>query len=260
MPNIKTYDAPNTTLTPSERGISAWEQAGRRLGPLYNEAAQFTREAGKLAANNKAQLWPFDIMELYQRDAAEKEKAAAAADKFNPNIGKEPIKPDMGAIHAGGGGRYGDPNGQISNGAGALGQALGGGRQPSQGAFGAPPEDYTLAQGDLVSASSAKKAMAQYNSDTAQGGQDYQNQSINMNNYNTRYMGGDPTLTDQSGLAPNTDTYGNPYSNPGSVQPPPAPATSAWGNFFSGATSAWGNFFSGATGVSSGDANPVSDQ
>src|SRR5476649_2491611 len=74
MANIKTYTAPLESLTESDKGGQAWSQAGRRLGPLYNEAAQFTREAGKLAADNKAQLWPFDILELYQKQAAEAAK------------------------------------------------------------------------------------------------------------------------------------------------------------------------------------------
>src|ERR1700693_5060663 len=95
MPNIKTYTAPIENLTESPRGSAAWTQAGRRLGPLYNEAAQFAREAGKLAANNKAELWPFSILELYQKNAAA-EAAASSKKAGGVKIAGGPTFPNMG--------------------------------------------------------------------------------------------------------------------------------------------------------------------
>ena len=116
MPNIKTYDAPAFNLTESDKGGQAWSQAGRRLGPLYNEAAQFAREAGKLAADNKAQLWPFDILELYQKQAAAAAKGGGVRVRgsIDPNSTFGDVRfPDLAQA-----------NGQVSQGAAALGQAL----------------------------------------------------------------------------------------------------------------------------------------
>lgn len=48
MPNIREYTAKNNTLRPSDLGYSAFETAGRRIGPLYNQAAQDQKEEGQL--------------------------------------------------------------------------------------------------------------------------------------------------------------------------------------------------------------------
>lgn len=65
MARIVEYDAPNTKLTPSNEGYSAWETAGRRIGPLLNSAAQDVRAEGKLAGQEvKDQRWPLAFLAL----------------------------------------------------------------------------------------------------------------------------------------------------------------------------------------------------
>lgn len=51
MARIRTYES-NETLRPTDSGANAWEQAGRRIGPAYNEAATFTRAAGAYGAQS----------------------------------------------------------------------------------------------------------------------------------------------------------------------------------------------------------------
>lgn len=46
MARIEEYTAPITLLRPDREGYGAFETAGRRLGPLYNDVAQALREAG----------------------------------------------------------------------------------------------------------------------------------------------------------------------------------------------------------------------
>ncbi len=195
MANIKTYTAAPFSLTESDKGGQAFSQAGRRLGPLYNEAAQFTREAGKLAADNKAQLWPFDILELYQKNAANAAKGGSGfRTKSGGDRGGSAVSdfanerfPDLAAA-----------NGQISTGAAALGQALSDGgqavsRKPTQdqrqAAAGAPVEDMVLQQGELVTASAARRAMQEYNSGITKEMDTYRNNAINSNDYWQQYNG-----------------------------------------------------------------------
>src|SRR5712671_127553 len=71
MPRIAQYNAPTEALTESTRGSQAWEQAGRRLGPLYNETAQFQKEQGTAYAQGIKQLtWPYDIARLRMAQAS----------------------------------------------------------------------------------------------------------------------------------------------------------------------------------------------
>src|SRR5712691_2630277 len=52
--------AATETLSESTRGMAAWEQAGRRLGPLYNEQAKFQNEQGAIEAQKIKDLqWPY---------------------------------------------------------------------------------------------------------------------------------------------------------------------------------------------------------
>ncbi len=289
MANIRTYDAPNFSLTESDKGGQAWSQAGRRLGPLYNEAAQFTREAGKLNADNKAQLWPFDILELYQRHAAEVAAAEAAKAAGGGGGGGGGGRPRRGGGGGGGGGGEGgggeggggegggggSPNGQISRGAGALGDALNDGgqamsRRPQQARPGAPPEPMVLEGGNLVTRSASQKAFQQYQADKKEKVDQWTDDAVNTRNYWTRYNGGDPSQTNQGGTSstgPQSDFGGGgtpppsgtfdtnqPYG-PGPIQPTTeygpyaAPST---GGFFSGLASSIGNAFSGGGGDSGG--------
>lgn len=264
MANIKTYDAPAFSLTESDKGGQAWSQAGRRLGPLYNEAAQFTREAGKLAADNKAQLWPFDILELYQRQAAAAAKAAGGGVRIRVANGGRATNdfpnerfPNLAQVDD----ETAAGNTQVSRGAGALGQALSdGGRAVSNRNPNALPPPgssararmmreamaygealtggggprMTLDQGALVPASG--KAMEQYQMERDKAVAGWTQDAVNTRDYWTRYQGGDPAQTDQSGRASGVDQYGNPTSSPGAEQPPEAPSTSG---FFDRMFSGW---------------------
>jgi hypothetical protein len=77
MPRLPEYDAPSRELAPSDKGANAFEQAGRRIGPAYNEAATLTREKGAVASDLiKQRRWPFDAQELYHSlDLIERAKA-----------------------------------------------------------------------------------------------------------------------------------------------------------------------------------------
>ncbi len=50
MPRIKEYDAKTRLLT-DDKGINAWETAGRRIGPLYNLAAGDIKDIARYANN-----------------------------------------------------------------------------------------------------------------------------------------------------------------------------------------------------------------
>jgi len=161
MPKIVEYTAPTTNLTESTRGTQAWEQAGRRLGPLYNEAATFEKQQGAdLAQEIKDQEWPFDIAKLL-----------AEQNKGGFHIGGRGIGEDASAI--GGNTRIGLPDNsgqaildgvhataQISRGMGALGRALndGGYRLASNA-----PVVQTEEGGNLVAAAQDDAYIAKYN-------------------------------------------------------------------------------------------------
>lgn len=253
MANIKTYEAPQTNLTESTRGSAAWSQAGRRLGPLANEAAQFTRQAGALAADNKAELWPFDIMELYQR------KADAAAGRPSGGGGGSPRGRAPGTGRAPSGRESPtDPNSQISNGSGALGRAMGGGGGGGQGGKPREPgENYTIDQGDIVPMSVDRRFFREYQDATGKAVGEWTDEAIKTQDYWTRYQGSDTRQTNQSGTAWAVDQYGNPTSNSGAEQPPPIPSTSGyWNSFYQGATGVVSNIAAGmSSGSGSSDSN-----
>src|SRR5579884_1604636 len=59
MPKIPVYDATQDKISPSDLGFTAYETAGRRLGPLYDRAAEAIKEGGVLAAEEiKDSDWP----------------------------------------------------------------------------------------------------------------------------------------------------------------------------------------------------------
>lgn len=67
MPNIPDYNPRNRALTPESKGQEATEIAGRRVGPLYNQAGEDVRERAKLTALGiRQRLWPFDIQALME--------------------------------------------------------------------------------------------------------------------------------------------------------------------------------------------------
>lgn len=70
MAKIPVYVEPDREIHPEEKGFSAFETAGRRVGPAYNEAASLVRDQGRLTATiYKERMWPFDILDLYQQQA-----------------------------------------------------------------------------------------------------------------------------------------------------------------------------------------------
>lgn len=55
MPNIQTYDAPtNLGLQPTETGVTAFEQAGNRIGRFFNQAAAAAKDVGDQLARGVA--------------------------------------------------------------------------------------------------------------------------------------------------------------------------------------------------------------
>jgi hypothetical protein len=65
MAKIREYNPTLSKVNPSDRAIAAWETAGRRVGPLYNQAAQDIKEAGRVKGEmERAKSWPFDIYAL----------------------------------------------------------------------------------------------------------------------------------------------------------------------------------------------------
>lgn len=70
MANIPVFTPRQRVLTPESKGQEAIEIAGRRIGPLYNQAAQDIRERGQIAAEGiKQRIWPYDMLALYDRTA-----------------------------------------------------------------------------------------------------------------------------------------------------------------------------------------------
>jgi hypothetical protein len=238
MPNIRTYDGPPTNLNPSSGGSAAWSQAGRRAGAFYGDAAGFAREAGRLAADNKAQLWPFDILELYQRQSEAAARAAAGqSGGGGGGVRARASRRDpfaMGASY--GPGFYSphndsaiDANAQISQGAAALGQALSDGgyavssRSPSSRTArnGVPPVG-SAARSSLMREALAYarqlegrgepaytldqgefvpadgSALARYQQARDKDVKRWTQEGIDTRDYWTRYYGGDPAQTDQS--------------------------------------------------------------
>src|SRR5882672_9632198 len=55
MPRIREYVSKEDSLTPSQQGFAAWETAGRRIGPEYNEAGHLLSQSGELQAKAGAE-------------------------------------------------------------------------------------------------------------------------------------------------------------------------------------------------------------
>ena len=55
MPNIREYTNPIDKLNPDEKGYQAFEMAGRRIGPLYNQSAADIEKGGKLTGQLNSQ-------------------------------------------------------------------------------------------------------------------------------------------------------------------------------------------------------------
>src|SRR5712691_8253039 len=150
MAKIVQYQAPTETLSESTRGMAAWEQAGRRLGPLYNEQAKFQNEQGAIEAQKIKDLqWPYDFVKMEE---------ARATRTGGGGVGWKVTDPSTR-----GRGTLGSPydaTGQISRGAGTLGRALSDGGYALAAATG---EDQTLVGGVLMPASLAAKAAMELN-------------------------------------------------------------------------------------------------
>lgn len=238
MPSIPEYTAPNFDLNPSAVGASAWEQAGRRLGPLYNEAATFQQRQGAIAAQaEKQKMWPFDIQALYARRAVEDAASAKAqVDRNTVNIRvanggrtRDPFA-ESRALNDGWTPGYNDL-GQVSRGAAALGQAVADGgygvAKGKPGAPGAPAgggggEDYTLLNGQFVSASDARKIDA---TDRAAASDYYKKYGEGIGDYYSRYYGyaPNPDATENVGTGIRGPSNMNPYSGTTSNYNPPQP-------------------------------------
>jgi len=231
MPNIVEYTAPNADINPSERGAAAWGHAGSRIGTLANEEASFQRQAGSLAAAAaKQRMWPFDILKLYQIQAAQEAKEAAGGGGDNVKIANRGRASDpfaagrtTGAI----------PQGieQLSAGVGALGRGLAdGGYQAARmpqgggGSGGGIEEpsgpDYTLLGGELVSMRGERQAEAERRAGIDKEMGRYWREQTDLRDYWTRYNGLDPATGgpygDPSGFTPSTSTggYGGDVSAP----------------------------------------------
>lgn len=185
MHRIVQYNAPTETLTESTRGTSAFEQAGRRLGPLYNEAASFQKEQGKITAQEyKDMQWPYDIVKLNDRTSkGVGAKVTNAADRTS-RTGSAPS--------------YEAPR-QISRGAGALGNALRDGGYTMASAK--TPATQTLEGGNLVTLAQDAGLTRDYNHTIDAGVTQNTKDTVNNRDYWTQFNGGDPYATDQSGVS-----------------------------------------------------------
>lgn len=101
MPQIKEYIAPEFRITPSSAGYTAMENAGRRIGPLYDEAAKEINARGTIAneeARAEDQLGSVYGREAQQVDALksmydEEGRQQAALGKLQGDLIKEKMWP-----------------------------------------------------------------------------------------------------------------------------------------------------------------------
>lgn len=217
MARVIQYVAPNASLAESPRAATAWEQAGRRLGPLANESAQFQREAGTAQAQGiKQQAWPFDIARLYE------ERAAAATTQTGGTTRLRGGR--AGADHSAvSGSHIGLPDnssdlaglGQISRGAGALGRAL---RDGGLALADRTGEAMTLENGELVSSSQAKKLFAELNSKLDKDTSDNTKELVNTRDWWTRY-----NMSDPQGMYQTNQSQTSSQSYESSLSAPPVP-------------------------------------
>ena len=125
MPNIPEYGAPSWRLTPAAHGFEAFETLGRRISPIYNQAARAVRERASV--------------EIATTQLAERTRQLIAA------LGDQRVRrpgPGPGASvrvrspHGGGGGG----NSRVASGAAGLARALSGDDNP--GEYKRPPFHY----------------------------------------------------------------------------------------------------------------------
>lgn len=228
MPRITPYVAPVGNLSESTRGDAAWEQAGRRLGPLYNEAAQFQRQEGALTAQGiKQKIWPYDIARLLETQGhtggggrLRGGNTSTLADR-GTSTGRIGLPDNGGAVN------------QIMYGAGALGRALGDGGY--QLATAKEPEDMTLEGGRLITSSQSRKLSDLYNTDLDKSMSEYANKIINTQDYWRKYNANSQTSVDPT-LG---SLHGPDYPMYNSLPPAPAaPDTSSSGGLWSGLSNA----------------------
>lgn len=116
MPQIKEFTATNTFHT-DDKGYSAFETLGRRVGGQYDQAGNDLRDIGRVKSNVTAMIgrWPFNLIELEQR-AAKKASQSTSSEGGGVNILRG---------QSGGGSRRSPGRGpfeQMSEGAGAFGR------------------------------------------------------------------------------------------------------------------------------------------
>lgn len=127
MPSIKEFVASNT-YRPEDKGYSAFETLGRRVGGQFDQAGNDIRDIGRAqaAATNMIGRWPFNIIELEQR-AAKEAATVLRGQGAAPGKGRGGFS-IQGPGRGGYGGSRRSPNyssfDQMSEGAGSLGRML----------------------------------------------------------------------------------------------------------------------------------------
>jgi hypothetical protein len=220
MPNIASYTSPAFDLNPAERGTSSWDATARRINAFYGDIAGFQRQQGSLAAQaEKQKLWPFDILAMYEKKAAFEAAQAAKTNQggrvrfaYGGRVAPDPFARDE-SLRSGWTPGYND-FAQVSAGAGALGRGVSdGGYQAARmprggGGGGGIPEgggpDYTLLEGEFVTAAQEKKFRAQDAEDA------YKRQN-DLRSYWQQYYGYEP-----NGIAtgPGTERPKEGYTDP----------------------------------------------
>lgn len=242
MPRIVQYTAPTEALTESTRGTAAFEQAGRRLGPLYNQAATYQKEQGKITAEEYKDLqWPYDIAKLNE----------SRATGINATVTGG--RSTQGGSYRGSAPSY-DGTGQISRGAGALGNALRDGGYTL--ASSKTPEAQTLEGGNLITVSQDNKLTGLYNTAIDKSVSQNTNDAVNTRDYWTKYNGSNPYATDQSGVSSTGPQGVNAPGGPDNIygttvyNDVSAPDTTASTGYFSGLS----NWVDSTAGTSTSDA------
>lgn len=120
MPVINEYHSRPVSITPTGRGMQEWETTARRVGPLYNAAAQDVRERGKLAGDEiQAEGWQLNFLKAYHQLRQENEdEAQRRLDALKP----PEVRISYGKGHGGGGGY---PGGSSGTAGGIIGGAVG---------------------------------------------------------------------------------------------------------------------------------------